>query len=90
MNNRPYGPIGSKIKAGEFVDFIASPKGDTNSDSFFWRIQLKLQADDGRLVEADSIKDFSGPFDPKSTLPLSRAALLAHVLLMSNEFAFVD
>ena len=88
--NRPYGPLQSTIKKGEYLEFVASPQENDSFDSFFWRAQIKLTADDGRVFEADSVKDFSGPFDPESTKPLDRLAQLAQALLMSNEFAFVD
>jgi hypothetical protein len=42
------------------------------------------------VLETESTKHFSGPFNPKSNQPLDRLAQLAQTLLMSNEFAFVD
>ncbi|NND98960.1 MAG: DUF1553 domain-containing protein, partial [Pirellulaceae bacterium] len=90
MNNRPYGPLAANVVEGEFVDFVAAPGTSSSFDSFFWRIQIKLVSQDGRIFESDSTKDFSGPFDPESVNTLSRLAQLAHALLMSNEFAFVD
>ena len=90
QNNRPYGPMSARVKKGEFVDIVASPEGTDNCDSFFWRIQIKLATHDGRIIESDSTKDFSGPFDPQSSQNLNRLAQLAQILLISNEFAFVD
>ncbi len=89
-NDRPYGPLASRIEAGQFVDLVASPGKSSSYDSFFWRSQVKLLADDGRVYEADSVKDFSGPFNAESNQPLSRLAQLVQVLMISNEFVFVD
>jgi hypothetical protein len=89
-SRRPYGPLTAKIQKGDHVDLVMSPGESDSFDSFFWRIQIKLIGDDGEVMEADSTKDFSGPFQPESMQPLDRLGQLAQVLLMSNEFAFVD
>ena len=89
-NNRPYGPISAAVKKGQFVDLVASPGESESFDSFFWRTRIKLRTGDGRIIEADSEQDFSGPFNSQSNQPLDRLAQLAQVLMMSNEFAFVD
>ena len=88
-NNRPYGGLRAWIEKGQTVDFVASPRDHDSHDSFFWRSKLRLVANDGRVVEADSVADFSGPI-PQRPQPLTRLEQLAQVLLLSNEFAFVD
>ena len=90
QTNRPYGPISGRIEAGESIDLVASPGESDSYDSFFWRVSIRLTGDDGRVLETDSVKHFSGPFDPKSNQPLNRLGQLAQTLLISNEFAFVD
>ena len=78
-------PVGTvEVKAGEVLDFVVESRGDENSDTFEWRTVLTAQ--DGAVFSA---KDrFHGPeARPK---PISAWAKLAHVLLQSNEFAFVD
>ncbi|MGB7343419.1 MAG: PSD1 and planctomycete cytochrome C domain-containing protein [Pirellulaceae bacterium] len=89
-NNRPFGPVSARIEAGQFLDLVASPGEHDSFDSYFWKTQIRLSADDGRTYEADSAKDFSGPFKAESSQPLDRLAQLAQVLLICNEFAFVD
>ena len=78
-------PIGTlDVKAGETIDFVVESRGDENSDTFEWR--TVLTAADGTIYSAK--EQFHGP--EKETRALSRWAKLAHVLLQSNEFAFVD
>ena len=78
-------PIGTlDVKAGETLDFVVESRGDENSDTFEWR--TVLTAADGTIFSAK--EQFHGP--EKETRALSRWAKLAHVLLQSNEFAFVD
>ncbi|QDT09761.1 PSD1 and planctomycete cytochrome C domain-containing protein [Planctomycetes bacterium K23_9] len=89
-NNRPFGPLVAQVQEGQFVDFVASPGKDSSYDSFFWRSRIKLTGSDGRVYEADSVKDFSGPIDTDSNKQLDRLAQLVQVLMISNEFAFVD
>jgi mono/diheme cytochrome c family protein len=85
----PKGAVGSpvsslELKAGEIVDFVVESRGDENSDVFEWR--TILTASDGSVFSAKD--QFRGP-QPEHK-PLSRWAKFAHVLLQSNEFAFVD
>jgi hypothetical protein len=78
-------PVGTlDLKAGETVDFVVESRGDENSDSFEWR--TILTAADGTVYSAKD--QFHGPQAPVRSM--SRWARLAHVLLESNEFAFVD
>ena len=89
-NNRPYGPIKGRIEAGQTIDLVAAPGQSDSFDTFSWRVSIRLIGDDGRVLESESMKHFSGPFDPESNQPLDRLGQLAQILLMSNEFAFVD
>lgn len=78
-------PVNSiAVKAGEIVDFVVESRGDENSDSFEWRTTLTAQ--DGGVYSAKD--QFRGP--EKDAAAMTRWARLAHVLLQSNEFAFVD
>ena len=90
MSNRPYGPITGRLEAGQTVDLVASAGESDTNDSFFWRVGIRLNGDDGRVLESESTKHFSGPFDDESNQPLDRLGQLAQALMMSNEFAFVD
>lgn len=78
------------VKRGDIVSFIVSSENDTNSDSFDWQPRISQASTDKLLTDAKS--DFCGtdrwPIDrEKPQQPLSQ---LAQVLLMSNEFLFVD
>ncbi|WP_237607443.1 PSD1 and planctomycete cytochrome C domain-containing protein [Roseimaritima sediminicola] len=87
---RPYGPITFRVRKGQAIDFLTSDKGDLNSDSFYWKIAIQFEGDHGERIESDSESDFSGPWQQGEQQPLGRAEQLAHALLMSNEFIFVD
>ncbi|MFK8114590.1 MAG: DUF1549 and DUF1553 domain-containing protein, partial [Rubripirellula sp.] len=89
-NNRPYGPLQAPVKAGQTIDLVANAGESDSFDTFYWRASLQLTGDDGVVLETESTKHFSGPFDAATNQPLSRLAQLAQTLMMSNEFAFVD
>jgi len=84
-----------EISAGETLSFVVEAENkDTNSDAFTWAPRIeRLDSKNGQptlLTKADT--DFCGP----TAWPLNRAKSqkpmeqLAQVLLMSNEFQFVD
>jgi len=78
------------VKRGDIISFIVSSENDTNSDSFDWQPTIS-RADNSELL-TNAKTDFCGsdrwPLGrQKSQSPLSQ---LAQVLLMSNEFMFVD
>lgn len=89
-NNRPYKGLSARIEKGQTVDLVAGAGETTSYDTFFWRGRLSLRGDDGEVFEADTVKDFSGPFETPKLRPLDRLQQLAHTLLMCNEFVFVD
>jgi hypothetical protein len=49
------------VKKGDAVDFVLDCNGDVNSDSFLWRVTLRLTPAKGPARTWDSVKDFSGP-----------------------------
>src|SRR6056297_461083 len=87
---QPYGPIHFRVRQGDAIDFLASDHGDLNSDSFRWKIAVHFTGEAGQRIDSDSELDFAGPYDSDSQQPLTRRQQLAHALLMSNEFIFVD
>ncbi|TWU42827.1 PSD1 and planctomycete cytochrome C domain-containing protein [Novipirellula artificiosorum] len=89
-SNRPYGPITVEVERGDAIDFAANCHQTDAFDSFAWRVQLKLTRDGDRGIATDSVRDFDGPIRTTELEPLDRLEQLAQVLLMSNEFAFVD
>ena len=84
-----------EVKAGETIDFVVDFNGNLNSDDFKWPpvVRTKDQgagAPSGEYaVEWSAKKDFSGPPEPPPK-PLSAWEKYAQVLLLSNEFMFVD
>ena len=89
-NNRPFSRLKGRIRKGQHVDFVASPGQSDSFDSFFLRCQISLASGNGNFFEGDSKRDFSGPLPESEPQSLDRLAQLAQVLLMSNEFLFVD
>ena len=70
---------GVKVKAGEHVWFVVDSRGEQSHDSFNWAPRLS----DARGEVANANDEFGG-------LGLRPLAQLAQVLLLSNEFFFVD
>jgi hypothetical protein len=77
------------VSAGDTVDFIVDSVGDTSYDTFTWRTSLRLQREDGAVETWNSHDGIDGP-KPPAPAPLDRWGQLAQVLLMCNEFMFVD
>ncbi|MBI5799244.1 MAG: PSD1 domain-containing protein [Verrucomicrobia bacterium] len=85
------------VKAGGIVDFIADCRANSNSDSFEWAPKLKFtdlarrskQSPPGYEAEWDAKVDFA---KPRAEAPKNLTAWekLAHILLVSNEAAFMD
>ena len=78
------------VTKGEYLDFIADPQAGDAFDSFDWKVTLSLTPAGRPREEScfDSAADFRGP-EPTSP-PLSPREKLAQVLLLCNEFTFVD
>ncbi|HSI64726.1 MAG TPA: hypothetical protein VLE43_16475, partial [Candidatus Saccharimonadia bacterium] len=76
-------------------DFIVDAEnGDTNSDSFDWRPAIYgLDAATGKavlLTKSDDDFNDASHWPPKRPRPQNPLSQLVQVLLMSNEFQFVD
>jgi hypothetical protein len=75
------------VKAGQTIDFVTDLKGSLSHDSFHWPVRLTLEPSDGAgQFRASSAREFSGP----APRPLGPWSQLAQVLLLSNEFQFID
>jgi hypothetical protein len=73
-----------KVSKGQTIDFVVDINKELNSDQFAWRIEVTdVQQPDDRW---DSKEDFTRSAVSQLT-PLEQ---LAHVLLCTNEFLFVD
>ena len=79
------GPL--DVQAGEAIDLVTDCRDHPSFDGFRWAVAIRLEPTDGSSPRTwDSATGFSGP-DPE---PLDRWQRLAHVLLLTNEFAFID
>jgi hypothetical protein len=80
------------LEAGDTIDFVIDGRAEISFDTFAWPVTVRMTSaeitsKDGANVQIwDSTSGFHGPLVP----PLSRWEQLAQVLLMSNEFMFVD
>lgn len=78
------------VKKGDILSFIVHNEASTDSDSFEWQPRI-LSAADGTLL-TDAKNDFCDanrwPFGRQK--PQSPLSQLAQVLLISNEFMFLD
>lgn len=82
----------SEIRVGDTVDLVVSCLDSDEDDGFRWHPRLYLSGDNAAQFETqDWITrfDFQGP-PPTPPEPLEPWAQYAQVLLMSNEFMFVD
>ncbi len=89
-NEAKTAPAAIAVEPGDTINFITDCRAETSFDTFGWSVTLRLQKtpeDSGRIW--DSVTEFHGP-DAPAAEPLTRWQQLAQVLLMSNEFAFVD
>jgi hypothetical protein len=81
------------VEAGETVDFLVDCRGHEHFDSYLWAPTIRyLEGDLAELTrsEFNAERDFRGAEDSPLTPPLSAWERYAQVLLLSNEFAFVD
>ena len=82
----------SPIQVGDTIDLVVSCLDNNEEDGFRWHPRLYLSGEDATQFETqDWITrfDFQGP-PPESPEPLKPWEQYAQVLLMSNEFMFVD
>jgi hypothetical protein len=83
-----------EVKKGDTIDFVVECRANEHSDSFGWAPVLRLvppaAATAGSVAEEWRAQaDFAGP-PGKSRRPLTGLEKLAQVLLLTNEFMFVD
>ena len=76
-----------RVSAGQTIEFVTDLKGTLSHDSFQWPAEIIFTKTDGNgRISSVAEKEFSGP-GPTSLDPWSQ---LAQVLLLSNEFQFID
>ncbi|WP_010584665.1 PSD1 and planctomycete cytochrome C domain-containing protein [Schlesneria paludicola] len=76
------------VHAGDTLDFVVDFNGALNSNQYLWTVSIReTSATSGTPRGWNSTSDFAGtPLSP----PLKPWEQLAQVLLLSNEFRFVD
>lgn len=72
-----------RVEKGDTIDFVVDCVGNESHDAFAWSPTIKMGE-----TTWDAGRDFGGPRSP--AVAASRWEQLAQVLLLSNEFAFVD
>ncbi len=78
---------GLAVQTGDQIDFYTDCRSNPNHDSFEWTCKLRLEPSvPNQQSEWNSQADFQGP--PPNPLPVWER--YAQVLLMANEFVFVD
>jgi cytochrome c553 len=83
--SQPISITNFEVKRGEVIDFVCECGPTLFFDSFDWSIRLSLKSEE-RTTQYVAAKSFNG----KSSKPLAPWAQYAQVLLMSNEFVFID
>ena len=73
------------VRAGDTIDFVVDIRDNLNSDQFLW---MPVISQNGPQVTTtwDARADFQGGPPPR----LDPWAELAQVLLMANEFSYID
>ena len=82
-----------EVKKGDTLDFLTVCRADPKNDTFHWSPTIIMPSAEmpgmaGMAMRWDAKGDFMDP--AKLPAPLSAWEELAHVLLLSNEFAVVD
>ena len=81
-----------EVSAGECIDFVVDcrPAGDISFDQFTWAPTiLQMDEQDGKVGGWSAEREFAGiPTEPAHQLTAWER--LAHTLLLSNAFIFVD
>jgi hypothetical protein len=75
---------GLQVQAGDTIDFVVDCLGDTNSDSFEWKV--RIVSSDEQQVRSSSERGFSG----EQPVPLTAWEQAVQALLLTNEFCFID
>jgi hypothetical protein len=83
---------GIAVQKGDTLDFVVEPRQTNAFDAFTWAPTVRLTRTNAAVaggegvIESDAQRDFSGT-SPAAMSPWEK---YAQVLLLSNEFAFVD
>ena len=75
-----------EVQAGDYIDLVVDAKANPTSDSFEWPLDMQLKAN-SQVEEFSTVDSF---FDKKTVKEYSPWDGLAQVLMISNEFLYVD
>ncbi len=80
-----------RMEVGDTIDFVVDIREGLNSDQFLWSPEVALKSSSGSALAGEQSvwkadADFRGP----PTAQLDRWGQLTQVLMLSNEFMFVD
>ena len=83
------------VAIGDTIDFVVDCGASLDYDSYQWRPRVRVISSTSQDVKANFVWNASKEFDKSSAKLLPSPKLdawvqLAQVLLLSNEFAFVD
>ncbi len=78
------GPL--TVQQGDTIDFVVDINQVLNNDQYLWKVTLNELSTEKSKITWNSENDFSGD----SIAPLGPWEQLAHVLICTNEFLFVD
>lgn len=84
-----------EVKQGDTIDFLVSIHESLNNNDFLWAPSIKMAGPkairdaNGYAKEWNAKKEFSGP-PSEERKPMTAWEKYAQVLLLSNEFLFVD
>jgi hypothetical protein len=83
---------GVPVSKGDTIDFVVEPRQTEAFDAFAWSPTLKLTASDAAVAGGTGITDFDARRDFAGPMPASLGAWeqYAQVLVLSNEFSFID
>ncbi len=80
-NSKQEVQLTAEVRAGDTIDFVVDSKGDYDNDKFGWAPVIEIGEQ-----KWDARSEFRGPDTPA----LDAWEQLAQVLLLTNEFAFID
>jgi hypothetical protein len=77
-----------ELRAGEWLDFVVDYRGTLSHDDFLWAPVIREEEELGAGKEWNAREAFGGP--EETMRPLGVWEALAQVILLSNEFVYVD
>ncbi len=79
------------VGAGEVIDFIVTPGDSPTSDAYRWAPVIKLRGPAEEMpVGVQTVWSLQSDFSPPPPPPLKPWEQVAHAMMMTNEFLFVD